>query len=86
MSVLRVVIETADERFAPPGHEVEVTVVNETVFISVYEGSDENKPSTKKLAYEVPALNLHDLMTALGAFNPIVSYTSITVDKKEGGS
>ena len=68
MSVHKVVITSADEEYAPPEQEIEVTVIGDHVYLTVYEGSDDNKPSTKKLAYEVPPLTLHDLIAALSAF------------------
>ena len=72
MSVQRVVITTADEKFEPPSQEIEITVIDGKVFITVYDGSQDNVPSDRQKRYEVPEIDLHDLVRALTAFGVAV--------------
>lgn len=68
MSVLRVTIQPSDDNYAPPTQEIELAVIGNDVFITVYEGSldDLSKGRTEK--QEVPPIALKDLNAALAAF------------------
>ena len=67
MSVLRVTITEAEEKYAPAGQEIDISVIGDQVFISVYKGSAEDLKKGREKKYDVPALSVHDLLSALGA-------------------
>ena len=86
MSVERVTITRANEQYAPPGVEIDVSVIGGRVFLTVYEGSDQNVPSNRKEVYEVPEIALHDLIAALSAFGVAVQGLLIgSADSGEAG-
>lgn len=68
MSVQRVTITGADEKFAPPSKEIDITVIDGKVFITVYGGSSDDLQAGRTHDYAVPALDLHDLVAALAVF------------------
>lgn len=84
MSVQRVTITTADERYAPPDKEIEVAVIDGKVFITVYDGSSDDLQVGRTKEYDVPVLNLHDLVAALAAFG--VSVQGLLIGSSRGGT
>lgn len=68
MSVQRVTLTAADEKYAPAEGEIDITVVGNEVFISVYKGSLEDLQEGREKQFDVPVLALSDLLAALGAF------------------
>jgi len=67
MSIHKIVLTEAKEKYAPPGREIELSVIGDNLFITIFNGSDDNIPSTKKREYEVPVLSVKDFVLALGA-------------------
>ena len=67
MTVQRVTITAADEKYAPPGQEIEISVIGDQVFISVYKGSQDDLKDGRKKEYDVPVLAMKDLLAALNA-------------------
>lgn len=70
MSVLRVTITEAEEQFAPPGKEIEIALVGDKMIITVYNGSLEDLRKERTKEYEVPVLNVQDVLHAIQAHNP----------------
>ena len=64
----KVVLTEAEEKFVPPKKEIELTIVGDNLFITVFNGSDGNIPSTKVKEYEVPMLSVKDVVNTLAAF------------------
>lgn len=83
MSVQRVTITSAEEQHEPPDQEIDVSVIGDRVFVTVYDGSDNNAPSNRKKAYEVPVLRLHDLIAALAAHGVAVQGFHIASESRE---
>lgn len=69
MSVTRVTLTASGEQYAPPYHEIEIAVIGNEVFITVYDGSADDLKDGRTKAYEVPQLALSDLLAALNAFS-----------------
>ena len=68
MSVQNVTITTAREKFAPPSQEIDISVIDGMVFISVYSGSRDDLTQGRTKTYNVPEIDLKDLICALNAF------------------
>lgn len=70
MSVYRVTLTGAEEQYEPATQEIDITMVDELVFIDVYKGSLNDLKEGREKEFSVPTLNFEDLMHALQAFNP----------------
>lgn len=72
MTVQRVTITIADEKFAPPEKEIDVSVIGGVVLITVYKGSLEDLTKGREKEYDVPEIQLHDLLAAISAHGTYV--------------
>jgi hypothetical protein len=71
VSVQRVTITAADEKYEPPGQEIEVAVIGNDVLLTVYDGSSDDLAKGRTKVYDVPPIALHDLIRALNAFSDV---------------
>jgi len=68
MGVQRVILTGVGDSYAPATKEIDISVIGRNVFITVYKGSLEDLIEGRKKEYEVPVLDLQDLLNALNAF------------------
>jgi hypothetical protein len=68
--VHRVTLTAAGEEYAPPGCEIEMSIVGDLVFITVYKGSLDDLSQPREKDYAVPEILLGDLVGAIGALTP----------------
>ena len=66
--IQRVTLTSSEEKYAPPSQEIELAVIGNDVFITVYDGSADDLKDGRTRAYEVPQIALPDLIAALTAF------------------
>ena len=69
MSIERVTLSPSDENVSPPDHEIEISVIGNDVFITVYDGSLDDLTEGRKKVCDVPSISLHELIAALNAFS-----------------
>lgn len=65
MSVRKVILEGVDERYEPPDREIEVSIVGDSLYISVFDGSVDDLSKSRKKEIEVPELSLKEFRAAL---------------------
>ena len=65
----RVTLVPSDDDFAPPEKEIDICVIADDVFITVFEGSEDDLKEGRKRVYEVPGINIEALIKALCAFS-----------------
>jgi tRNA(Ser,Leu) C12 N-acetylase TAN1 len=65
VSVRKVILEGVDERYEPPDREIEVSIVGDSLYISVFDGSVDDLSKSRKKEIEVPELSLKEFRAAL---------------------
>lgn len=84
--IQRVTLSASDDKYAPPLKEIDLSVIGNDVYISVYEGSLEDTAKGRKLEYEVPQIALHDLIAAVNAFGDVTRAIRVVRDEAPGSA
>lgn len=64
----RVTLTPADDDFAPPEKEIDICVIGDEIFITVWKGSVDDLKDGRTREYEVPGMNIEAFVKALCAF------------------
>jgi hypothetical protein len=61
----RITLESLDEQYAPPTEEIDIALVGDALCIAVYEGSDNDLMKGRTKKFDVPALDVQDVLGSL---------------------